>query len=159
MTTRFLNGSPIRRAAAAFTAGLIATVGLMSSAVSASAQPTPVVVNTFTGSLSSPSSVALSTNGARAYVTNYSSNTVSIVDAANGDFIGMYLVNTPRGAVVVERNGVDYLYVTSHVPGFDFDLYDCPLCDGVTPLTVACNECDESHCAICFDAYGCEGCE
>lgn len=40
----------------------------------------------------------------------------------------------------------------------DFDLYNCPLCDNVTPC-MYCEDCMTGHCQYCFDAYGCDGCE
>jgi len=40
----------------------------------------------------------------------------------------------------------------------DFDLYNCPLCDNVTPAYY-CEDCEQNHCQYCFDAYGCDGCE
>lgn len=40
----------------------------------------------------------------------------------------------------------------------DFDLYNCPLCDGVT-VAIWCDECNENHCKGCYEAYGCEWCE
>ena len=40
----------------------------------------------------------------------------------------------------------------------DYDLYNCPLCDGVNEAAT-CPECEETHCSICLEAYGCDGCE
>jgi hypothetical protein len=40
----------------------------------------------------------------------------------------------------------------------DFGLYLCPLCDGIVPF-IYCEDCAETHCEGCYNAYGCEGCE
>lgn len=48
--------------------------------------------------------------------------------------------------------------IDEYVSLADFDLYNCPLCDNVTP-NMWCDDCEQNHCQYCFDAYGCDGCE
>lgn len=71
----------------------------------------------------------------------------------------LYLMYTPQGRLNVSPPCYAFtMMIQKYASLADFDLYACPLCDGVTP-SVWCDDCDESHCQYCSDAYGCDGCE
>lgn len=41
---------------------------------------------------------------------------------------------------------------------FAIDFTFCPLCDNYVERA-ECDECGDSHCSACLEAYGCAGCE
>ena len=53
------------------------------------------------------------------------------------------------------RNEIESGYYATYS---DFGLYNCLLCDGVNQA-IYCDDCETDHCQICFEAYGCDGCE
>ena len=81
--------------------------------------PQPVQASTVTATIpvgKEPSDVAVTPNGAYAYVTNYDSNSVSVISTATNTVVATVTVGSGPEGVAVTPSG-SYAYVTNYGSG------------------------------------------